>query len=133
MQELAIVEHAIKSKDAEAFSEALRYIQDRKILVSIFSSVLLDDWHEAHEDIVFELGLIRDPRATNAIVTAATIPFQYLIDWGNLHEFQRKCAYALARIGTEESKKALEVLSQNLDPYISNYGHEGLEYWPLNQ
>lgn len=87
--------------------------------------------HERHEDIVFELGLIGDPDAVNAILEAAEEPFAYLEEWGNLHEFQRKCAYALARIGTTESRTALELLASAADPHLREYGKEGLEHWPL--
>lgn len=87
--------------------------------------------HERHEDIVFELGLIGDPGAVNAILEAAKKPFAYLEEWGSLHGFQRKCAYALARIGTTESRTALEQLASAADPHLREYGKEGLEHWPL--
>lgn len=87
--------------------------------------------HERLEGVVFELGLIGDPAAVNAIEKAAGGSFPYLEEWGNLHEFQRKCAYALARIGTTESRAALERLAQHVDPYLREYGQEGLEHWPL--
>jgi hypothetical protein len=96
------------------------------------SRLLLDDSHEYHEDIVFELGLIRDPCAVDAIARAVQIPFDHLVKWNNLHEFQRKCAYALANIGTPESRSALEVLAQQADPFLQEYGQEGLEHWALS-
>lgn len=92
---------------------------------------LLEDWHELHEDIVFELGLIGDPRTVEAISKAVLIPFEHLVEWNNLHEFQRKCAYALARIGTPESRSALQILSEHSDPHLREYGDEGLKHWPL--
>lgn len=87
--------------------------------------------HERHEDIVFELGLLGDSTAVPAILKAALCPFPYLEEWGNLHEFQRKCAYALARIGTAESRAALEQFAGHSDPNLRQYGEEGLEHWPL--
>jgi len=42
--------------------------------------------------------LVGDPIAVDAIMRAAKQPFAYLEEWRNLREFQRKCAYALARI-----------------------------------
>jgi hypothetical protein len=92
---------------------------------------LLEDWHDAHEDIAFELGLIGDPRAVDALSRAARIPFAHLVEWDNLHEFQRKCAYALARIGTPESRAALEGFTREADPHLREYGEEGLEHWPM--
>lgn len=93
--------------------------------------LLTRDGHERDEDIVFELGLIEDPAAIPAIAKAAETTFQYMARWQNLHEFQRKCAYALARIGTPESRDVLEHLSQNSDPHLREYGQEGLEHWPM--
>lgn len=93
--------------------------------------LLLADWHECHEDVVFTLGLIGDPRAIDTISKAALIPFEGLVKWGNLHEFQRKCAYALARIGTLESKSALEALVKQPDTQIREYAQEGLHRWPM--
>ena len=87
--------------------------------------------HERHEDIVFELGLIGDSAATVAIARAAEQPFPYLEAWGNLHEFQRKCAYALARIGTDESLVRLQHLARSADAHLREYGAEGLEHWPM--
>src|SRR5262245_16907881 len=93
------------------------------------SKFLLEDWHEAHEDIAFELGLIGDPCAVEPLSKAARTSFPQLIEWDNLHEFQRKCAYALARIGTLESRAALEGLAREADPHLREYGEEGLAHW----
>ncbi|RAN44240.1 hypothetical protein RB25_20505 [Herbaspirillum rubrisubalbicans] len=98
---------------------------------AILTALLVQDGHGLHEDIVFELGLIGASNAVPAISKAVVIPFQELVRWGNLHEFQRKCAYALARIGTEESREALVVMTQRPDEYLRQYGEEGLSHWPM--
>lgn len=90
---------------------------------------LLGDWHEEHEDIVFELGLIRENCATFAIAEAAQKNFEYLIRWGNLEEFQCKCACALARIGSSDSKVALELMAQQSNPGLSKYMGATLKRW----
>ena len=131
MEALQKAELAVKEKDEEAFTAAIRNVEDEALLVPLYSKLLLEDWHQMHEDIVFDLGLIGDPRSVEPISKAATMQFKYLVEWQNLHEFQRKCAYALARIATEESKEALQTLSIHADPYIREYGKEGLEKWPL--
>jgi hypothetical protein len=133
MGALKEAELALEAKDEDAFCNAISTIEDETTLVPLYSKLLLEDWHEMHEDIVFDLGLIGDPRPVESILKAATIPFGYLVEWGNLQAFQRKCAYALARIATEESKEALKIFSQHSDPYIQEYGKEGLEKWPLLQ
>ncbi|KAB0685229.1 hypothetical protein [Burkholderia territorii] len=89
------------------------------------------DGHERHEDIVFDLGLLGNPAAIPAIARAVTACFPYMDRWGNRHEFQRKCAYALARIGTPESRAVLEYLARHEDIYLRKCGEEGLSHWPL--
>ncbi len=114
VHELTTVEEAMTAKDPV-----------------MLSRLLLQDFHESHEDIVFELGLIGDPCAVDAIAKAVRIPFAHLLKWDNLHEFQRKCAYALARIGTPESRAVLESLAAEPDPFLKEYGDEGLQNWPM--
>lgn len=114
MHELTTVEEAMAAKDPVALSR-----------------LLLEGSHESHEDIVFKLGLIGDPCAVEAIAKAVRIPFAHLLKWDNLHEFQRKCAYALARIGTPESRAVLESLAAETDPFLKEYGEEGLQNWPM--
>ncbi|MEX5832863.1 hypothetical protein AB3332_23065 [Ralstonia solanacearum] len=99
--------------------------------VPLLIALLALDGHERHEDIVFDLGLFGDPIAIPAIAEAAEKTFEYMVRWQNLHEFQRKCAYALARIGTPESRAVLERLAQHADPHLREYGKEGLNNWPM--
>src|SRR6185312_978824 len=101
---------AEQAKDGEALRQAL---SKAKAPASVLMRLLLDDWHDLHEDIVLDLGLLGEPSAVEAIQKAINIPFGHLVEWGNLHAFQRKCASALARIGTEESRVALETLARS--------------------
>jgi hypothetical protein len=121
---------AYRAKDADALREALARVNDRN-LAPFLSKLLLEDWHDSHEDIVLELGLIGDPCAISSIEQAITIPFDSLVKWGNLHEFQRKCVYALARIATAESRAALERITKISDPQLQVYSEEGLQHWPM--
>jgi PBS lyase HEAT-like repeat len=130
MYEYNEIRAAIDSHNIDALWKALAKINKREG-APFLAEVLLEEWHDSHEDIVFELGLIGEPSTTNTIAKAAVTSFEYLVEWGNLQAFQRKCAYALARIGTSESRAALELLSKNSDEYISEYGKEGLEHWPM--
>lgn len=101
--------------------------------LSLLNSLLLDHRHDRHEDIVFELGLLGNPSAVPAIAKAVTISFPSLVQWGNLKEFRRKCAFALARIGTTESRSVLEQMSRSLEQDIREFGKEGMSKWPLEQ
>lgn len=123
-------EFALRAKDSAAFWTALAGV-DAQTTAPLLAKLLLEDWHEEHEDIVFELGLIGENCATSAIAQAAQKNFEYLIRWGNLEEFQRKCAYALARIGSGDSKVALELMAQQFDTGLGKYAEEGLRHWAV--
>jgi len=118
-------------RSVEALFKELDAMPEDDSRAPLLIELLARGEHERHEDIVFELGLIGAPTAVDAILKAAQEPFAYLEEWGNLHEFQRKCAYALARIGIAESRTALEQLASAADPYLREYGEEGLEHWPM--
>lgn len=131
MDKLEALLAAERTKDVEALRQAVWKTDRSLVIAEALSRLLLEEWHESHEDIVFELGLIGDPRSIPAILQAAQSHIEYLERWGNLHEFQRKCAYALARIGTNESRDALEVLAASEDGHLREYAKEGLAKWPL--
>jgi hypothetical protein len=131
IQELLDLEQAVAERDSDALWTLVPALDRCSDAVPILSELLLTHWHQSHEDIVFTLGLIGDSRATKSIAAAVLIPFESLVKWNNLHEFQRKCAYALASIATQESRSVLEELAQNPDAHLQEYGLEGLEKWPI--
>ena len=118
-------------KSGETLCAELDAMSEDDSRVNLLIELLGRTGHERHEDIVFDLGLIGAPAAVDAILKAAREPVAYLKEWGNLHEFQRKCAYALARIGTASSRDALEHLAKADDTHLREFGQEGLEHWPL--
>jgi hypothetical protein len=120
---------AMRAKDSVALRASLT--SGAQVPVPVLCELLMEQWHDVHEDIVFELGLIGDATAVDTIHRAASIPFESLVKWGNLSEFQRKCTYALARIVSEESRQALELLAKSHDPQLREYAQEGLAHWPL--
>lgn len=119
------------TKSADALCAALDALPEGKARGPLLIELLGQSGHEGHEDIVFELGSLGDPAAVPAIAKAVVAPLPYIDEWGNLNEFQRKCAYALARIGTLESRTVLEALAKHAEPQLREYGEEGLSHWPL--
>jgi hypothetical protein len=117
--------------EVSALCEALVGTPQGNARTDLLIRLLVREGHDRHEDIVFELGLLGEAKAVPAIAEAVAIPFSNLVEWDNLHEFQRKCAYALARIGTSESRAVLEQLAASEDPHLKEYGLEGLSHWPL--
>ena len=128
MTEFDSIRAACEARDADALRAAL---SNAHVAASVLMPLLLEEWHDLHEDIVFELGLLGEPTAVPTILKAVNIPFPQLVEWGNLHAFQRKCAYALARIATDESREALVLLTHSTDPSIREYAEECLPKWPL--
>ncbi|WP_457335000.1 HEAT repeat domain-containing protein [Rhizobacter sp. P5_C2] len=120
-----------ESKDTDALCAALDALPGGEARAPLLIGLLGRSGHERHEDIVFELGLLGSNAAVPSIAKAVVDPFPYMDAWGNRHEFQRKCAYALARIGTSESRSVLEDLAKHSDPHLREYGEEGLSHWPL--
>lgn len=98
-------------------------------VVPIFCRLLSCDWHQQHEDIVFELGQIGDARAVEPIFCALNTDFPYLAEWGNLKSFQRKCTWALADIGDMRAKTRLEELSRNSNEVLAGYATGRLDAW----
>jgi hypothetical protein len=117
-------------KDVAELCAALDVLPADETRLPLLIELLSLDGHDRHEDIVFDLGLLGNPAAIPAIAKAVTTHFPYMDRWGNLHEFQRKCAYALARIGMPESREVLEHLACHADIHLRKYGEEGLSYWP---
>jgi hypothetical protein len=96
---------AVETTDIDALRYAVAHAS-RRSAAPMLARLLVEDWHDSHEDIVLELGLIRDACAIETIEKVLAVPPAGIAksgEWGNLHEFQRKCACALARIGTPES------------------------------
>lgn len=122
---------AAAEQNSDELRDAVNALKQDFSAAPLLALILLEDWHDSHEDIVFELGLIGNPTVVDAIARAASMKFRSLVEWGNLPEFQRKCAYALARIGTDESKRALEKMVCSDDSYLQEVGKEGLSYWPM--
>lgn len=131
MDILSALGAAAAEQNSDELRDAVNAVKQDFSAAPLLALILLEDWHDSHEDIVFELGLIGNPTVVDAIASAASIKFRSLVEWGNLPEFQRKCAYALARIGTDESKQALERMACSEDSYLQVVGKEGLSHWPM--
>ena len=121
---------AERARDPTALRDALYPIE--RVSGSTLGRLLLEEWHDSQEDIVFELGQRRARDAVRIIEKAAATPFQLLDDGADgLSQFKRKCAYALAYIGTEESRLALERFVSSDDPDLREFGGECLPKWPI--
>ena len=131
MDILSALASAVTNQDCDELRDAVNMVNQDLSAAPLLAHILLEDWHDSHEDIIFELGLIGNPTVVGAIASAAKMKFHSLVEWGNLCEFQRKCAYALARIGTDESRIALADMVRSEDDCLRQVGAEGLSHWPM--
>lgn len=126
------IQSASAAKDDEALFSSLAEVfaaGPKPDLVPILSALLLESWHQQHEDIALMLQELKDARAVDSLLAAATMKFNHLLEWNNLSEFQRKCTWALADIGTAAAHRALVQLSKNQDSVLSQFATERLENW----
>ncbi|WNJ17129.1 hypothetical protein [Pontibacter sp. G13] len=71
---------------------------------------------------------MKDNRATPSLLKTAKRTFDYLA-YDHSYSLARICSWALADIGTDESKQALWELSQWHDPNIAGYAQKRLDKW----
>lgn len=96
--------------------------------VPLLSEILGEEWHISHEDIVLFLQQLKDNRATPILLETAQRKFEYL-SYDDSYPLARKCTWALADIGTVDSKNALIELSTNKDLVIAGYAQKRLDNW----
>ncbi len=85
-------------------------------------------WHYRHEDVVSALQELKPPSAVRALRRAAVVTHAYL-DYDEFFGLARKCTWALADIGTEDAKAALNDLAATENKIIAGYARKRLENW----
>jgi HEAT repeat protein len=93
--------------------------------VDVLLTLLRQDWHQRHEDIVLALAALKAPRAVEDLDWATRWVPSYL-EWDENRVLARKAAYALGAIDTPEARAAIFALSKDADPVIARHGQEQL-------
>ena len=123
---------ALATQDGEslhcALSLAFRCDLLRAEHAPLLALLLVEPWHNAHEDVASALQRLRDPGTTDALARAALMKHSYLA-YNDSHAFARKCTWALADIGTPEARAHLERLAQEQDAEIASYAQRRLDEW----
>ena len=123
---------ALASRDAGtvecAYYLALHFDLLTISLAPVLAELLLQPWHNRHEDIAKELQSLRDPATADALAEAAVNKLEYLA-YDDSHPLARKCTWALADIGTPEARMHLERLAHNSDAEIAGYAQKRLDNW----
>ena len=97
-------------------------------LIQIFNSLLIEDWHYKHEDIV---DLLCDYKSTSScpyLYKASLMSLPYLTyDGDETFAFASKCIHLLGKINDETSKYYLKKLTECADPILKRYAEKQLD------
>ena len=96
--------------------------------IDYLNLILTQSWHNSHETIASYLQQIKSPASITALLEAAQMKFKYL-EYDNSEALARKCIWALADIGTDKSKAALENLSGFNESTIAGYAKKRIDNW----
>lgn|SRR5512138_1520406 len=91
----------------------------------ILNQLLVEGWHQKHEDIALSLEKSHDPSSVEALYHAALSRYRYL-DYDESYGLARKCIWALSKIGTVEADRRLRDLSQIENSVIAEYARKRL-------
>ena len=115
------LQEACDRRDAEAvdiflyLGSALSYDYH---CIEVLNNLLVQPWHEKHEEIVRILGLYRHETSVDYLYKAAISEFDYL-EYDEDYVFADKCIRLLAKIKSVNSVSKLEILSENTNEFIS--------------
>jgi len=84
----------------------------------IFYTIILDTWHEEHEDIVDIVTNYKEERFCDALLKIASDESTYRKFDDENESTLRKCVYALVAINTKKSKEILNKLIETKNPNI---------------
>ena len=86
--------------------------------------LLLDDFHQRHEDIARYLQSLRDPKSVGALYDACFLDLPYFWDDGDA--LARKCTWALHDVGTPEAFERLRALTEHPRASVIDYARKRL-------
>lgn len=105
---------AIKDKDVQMLQFGIAAASHDGVdtdYTEVFKKIILEQWHEEHEDIVSIVNLyLRDDVFTDALWEIAMKPKIYRKYDDELESTLRKCVHALKAIGTPKANAVLEKL-----------------------
>ena len=95
--------------------------------IDILCSLLEENWHFSHENIVITLDEFRSPRAVNTLFRATQWIPEYL-DYDKTRALAVKATFALGNIPGAESRSKLEVLANSHDEVLRKGAKHLLEH-----
>jgi hypothetical protein len=122
-QLIEILKSKIKNRDCKSLAFLLTlawrdgFDSDYKV---IFKSLILEKWHNCHEDIIDFIRDFKDDDFTDDIFIIAITPIPYRQFDDELEATLRKCIHALIEIDSIKSKEKIKTLLETKNPNIRN-------------
>jgi HEAT repeat protein len=93
--------------------------------LKVYNALALEPWHFRHEDIVFALGLIKDPSSVPVLPQTALAKHPYLEN-DEFFALGSKSIYALENIQTPEAIRVMGELAKNENEVIREIARKRL-------
>ena len=94
------------------------FLEDISLLCSQY---LLQDWHNAHEELIKYLELAKQESCIDNIVIAIDKKYPYFLENEGYEPFVRRCIYALIKTNTPIAIRAIIQLSKSSNQVIAKY------------
>lgn len=125
-----LVRSAVNQKDGDSLGFAMVLVYTKEVfstaLLPILEPILVEGWHQSHEDIAFLLQKLKSPTSAKWLFRAATMTFDYL-EYDEFFALARKCMWALAAINTAESVAMIQQLATSDNEVVREHAEEQLE------
>ena len=93
--------------------------------------LLIQPWHHLHDRVACVLEFESDERIIEFLYQGSMYRCDNLEYESDYCEFNRKCLFALAKIGTQEAIKSIKNVSKVENPIIANHALKILEQYGL--
>ena len=77
--------------------------------LDILNNLLVENWHNKHEDLVYLLERIHDSKSIDFLIKAMNLDLDYL-SWDDNYSFERKIIHAIYHIGGKKAHEYLDYL-----------------------
>lgn len=94
-------------------------------VAELINSIIMEDWHQSHEDMASYLQKLRLPSSVEPLYYVSKKKYQYL-EYDDSLSLASKCIWALGAIGNGDAIDKLIQLSNDKDETIAEYAREQL-------
>ena len=111
---VSLIENAICEKndeDLELLISLCEHFEITKHIDEIIAPLLIQPWHHQHDRIALILEFDQNEATAELLFAGATYTCEKLDYQSDYCEFNRKCIYALSKIGTEKALNYIKALT----------------------